>query len=1045
MKVMRSKSLRVLLAAVLAFGLAPSLAYADGDAQEGSTASASSESAPMYASGEGSDPVYVEGEVLVAYDAAYSSSKIASLMDAGELSVVSSLSTSQEIVSSEDDQVIARVELKEGVSVEDAVAKMEQDALVEYAQPNFLYHLVEGQDLVDAPDSASESDSSSAQESFADDAYAASQSDASSKAAEASGEAEGAAAQGAQQAVAGVWAGEQSAALPLATKVNDPYANVATDDTANENQWWLYSVNAFDAWDVSRGNHDVTVAVLDTGINFEHEDLRGNIDFDHAYDAEAGTKLTKSATQGHGTHVAGIIAAEANNGIGFAGASYNANILPVNVFYYDAGYGDWYAKTETLIKAYQYLKGLVNNGTLTDLHVINMSLGGYGTKSSTDVAFEREIGDMNALGVMTVCAGGNGDEYGNPITSPSYPGDYDACVSVVALDSTDTRASWADYNQYKDISAPGVAIWSTWIDGANATQRASGTSMASPLVAGCVALLFAAQPNISVEDAKQALYSSAKDLGTPGWDQYYGWGKVDAAAMLATLRGATIKVDTEELYVTQSAKFSAELYTNQENDPATGTDWTWSVDKPSIATISADGTLTALQPGTVKVKVASTVDPTVTGSQTIVVKPIAIPNGITVTSAEDAVQIGWLAAPAATGYDVYRARGNASAANWEKIATVNAQSGETLCSYADSSVEVRVPYYYYVVPFGTLDGEPVYGNATADVVTIFKTSIMEYAGDTRYSTMEETVNMYTAERTLAGKDIDTVIVASGESFPDALAASGLAGIQEAPIVLTSSAELSESAASALLSVDPSKVIVLGGTAAISDEVVSQIKAQLPSTSVRRVYGETRVDTALKIYDEGKGSWGATAFIAAGDNSKFADSLSVSSYTYATKSPLFLVDSTSPQGLTASALQRLRSGKFDRVVIVGGTASVPQSVERQLTRLGISCERWAGDTRYETSQVIAQNGIAEGVLNVDEIGIATGQRPWDALSAGPLLGMQKNPLLLMDETADGSGLSATQGLLAQERSFIDRLTFFGGTASVPQSVRDAAAVAAGIKK
>lgn len=1036
----RDKVMRAALSVVLVFGLAPSAAFArDGWQDAGAAATEATGAAAETGATQGGSAssstgpdgckTYVEGEVLVAYDDAYSRSKVSSLMEADELGAVSTLAKSQEIISEEGNQVIAKVELNDGVSVEDAIDQMSQDQRVEYAQPNFLYHLVEGADLVDDDISASGATASVAATEAADAAAGTAATDADAAAAE---------------PVADTATVSSTDASPLTTQVNDPYANNPVDNTSEVNQWWLYSVNAFDAWDMSRANNSVTVAILDTGINFEHEDLKNNIDTEHAYDAEEGKHMTESRTDegaGHGTHVAGIVAAEANNGLDFAGVSYNANILPVNVFYYSTDDSKWYAKTETLIKAYQYLKGLVNDGDLTDLHVINMSLGGYSSIDSTDLAFEKEISDMNELGVMTVCAGGNGDDYGNPITQPSYPGDYDECVSVVALQSSDERAAWADYNKYKDISAPGVNIFSTWINSESATKRASGTSMASPLVAGIVALLFAAQPEMSVEDAKTTMYSTAKDLGEAGWDQYYGWGKIDAAAMLSTLRGANIKGGSDEFYVTQSMSLSAELYTNRTDDPAEGTDWTWSVDKPSIATVSDDGVVTALEEGTVKVTVTSTVDPTVKGTKIITIKPIAVPDGITASPVDNKVKVQWLSAPAAAGYDVYRAAGTASADSWEKVGTVKAD-GSNRYEFDDVDVEVSTPYYYHVVPFGTLDGEAVYGTATADVVTMFKTTVMSYAGETRYDTMSQAVGMYAAERTLEGKSIRTVIVTSGTSFPDALAAAGLAGTQSCPIVTTDAAGLPQSSVETLTSINPKRVIVLGGEAAVSANVVDQIKDLVPNVSVRRVEGKTRYETATKIYDEGKGSWGKTAFVASGDNAKFADSLSVSPYLYASKSPLFLVDTYSATGLTASVLQRLKSGGFDRVVIVGGEASVPAAVEKQLSRLGLKCERWAGETRYETSQIIAQHGIEEGVLSSDEVGIATGEKPWDALAAGPLLGMQKNPMVLMDE---GSGLAAAEegGFIADNAKQIYRVTFFGGTASVPQTVRDAATEAAGL--
>ncbi len=1029
MAMITDKLARVGMALVLTVGLMPVMAFAEGadgfevgaggadvDAASGVVAGAGA------GSGSGEHAAYVEGEVLVAYSNEYSQAKVASLMETDRESTVSSLSESQKIISAEGNQVIVKAELKDGVSVEDAVSQMADDQRVAYVQPNYLYHLNDSVAVDEETAASATSDAATTS------AAAASADSATGSAAE---------------AIASATTASADATL-LTTTVNDPYANNPTDSTAETNQWWLYSVNAFEAWDMSRCNNSVTVAILDTGINFEHEDLKNNIDTEHAYDAYAGKHMTESRTEegaGHGTHVAGIVAAEANNGLDFAGASYNANILPINVFYYDSSQSEWYANTETLTEAYQYMKGLMDEGELTDLHVVNMSLGGYGSMDADDYALRTEISAMNERGVMTVCAGGNGDSYGNPRTDKSYPGDYDECVSVVALQSSNVRAAWSDYNSCKDISAPGVNIFSTWINGESATKKASGTSMASPLVAGCVALLFASNPNLSVDDAKGIMYSTAQDLGDSGWDQYYGWGKIDAAAMLQSLRGAEISCDTDEVYVTQQAKFSAKLFTNMDDDPAEGCDWVWSIDKPEVASIAEDGTLTALKEGTVRVTVTSSVDEKVKGSKTITIKPIAMPDGVSAEATDNVVKVSWLSAPAAVGYDVYRAVGAVSSGAWEKIGTVAATDAASY-EFADSNVEVSKPYYYYVAPYGTLDGEAVYGKSSDSVVTMFKTTVMEYAGDTRYDTMASTVDMYAAERALEDSAIRTVIVTSGTSFPDALAASGLAGTQSCPIVTTNANELSEAAAKEIASINPKRILVIGGEAAVSAEVVDEIK-EICSAAVRRVSGNTRYETATKIYDEGRGSWGKTAFVASGSEGKFADSLSASPYLYASNSPLFLVDTNSASGLSASVLQRLRSGDFDRVVIIGGTASVSEVVEKQLTRLGIANERWSGDNRYATSQVVAAHAISEGVLSASEIGVATGAAPWDALVSGPLLGMQGNPLVLMEDSEDGLVAAGDKGIIADSKCVVGRLSFFGGVGALPQTVRDVATSAAGL--
>jgi uncharacterized repeat protein (TIGR02543 family) len=300
----------------------------------------------------------------------------------------------------------------------------------------------------------------------------------------------------------------------LTTSVNDPYVI---------NAWYLDNIGMKDAWDYSRTNGTVKVAVLDTGIDLTHPDLNDNI----VYSWDAYNNAPLAGDLGfHGTHVAGIIAAEANNGIGVAGVSYNAALVAINVFHNDAELG-LVADSATLCGAYDIAMA-------QGVRVVNMSLGGYfgaGGPGYYDLLLEDKIDQAAAQGIVTVCAGGNGDSNGNPITDPIFPGDYDTCISVVPTDSNNVRATYADYNSYKDISAPGVSILSTLpMDYGTYGGYAytGGSSMASPMVAGVVAAMIAADPGLTVDEIKTLLYENATDLGTAGYDAYYGWGKVNA-------------------------------------------------------------------------------------------------------------------------------------------------------------------------------------------------------------------------------------------------------------------------------------------------------------------------------------------------------------------------------------------------------------------------------------------------------------------------------------------------------------------------------------
>ena len=327
--------------------------------------------------------------------------------------------------------------------------------------------------------------------------------------------------------------------------VNDPYAQVE-DASLIGNQYWAHSANLIGAWREAKADHSVTIAVMDSGASLTHEDLSQNLLTELAYDASEAAPLKDTtpegdgAGNGHGTHVAGIAGAVANNGKGIAGASNNASILPIKVTN-AAGT----VSTESVVAAYNYLFNLIDSGTLTNVHVVNLSLGGNGDayddwalhnviKRARNSNYTDADGMKHDYNIATVCAGGN--KTTTSATQPDtymYPSDWEECISVTALETDGTNLPNSQYNLAKDISAPGQNIYSTGKYESNPYITMSGTSMASPIVAGTIALMFSAVPDATVADVCEALYTTA----TPVVDQQYdrttasgSHGAIDARA-----------------------------------------------------------------------------------------------------------------------------------------------------------------------------------------------------------------------------------------------------------------------------------------------------------------------------------------------------------------------------------------------------------------------------------------------------------------------------------------------------------------------------------
>ena len=340
----------------------------------------------------------------------------------------------------------------------------------------------------------------------------------------------------------------RSPSAPVISTVNDPYrSSYGTWGQSYDDMWGLNKLNIEDAWKLSTGSGAI-IAVLDTGVDYNHTDINDNIwtnaaelnglpgvdDDGNGYiDDIRGWDFNNSDNNpiddhGHGTHVAGIIVAEGNNGQGIVGVAYNSKAMSLKVFNSSGG-----MTTPDRIAA--GIRYAVDMGA----RILSCSFGMPLYQAVID-AFKYAYDK----GAIIIAAAGN--DYS---TITQYPAKLDYVVTVGSIGTGNTRSSFSNYGSPLDIVAPGEDILSLRAAGTNAAGsasyfappndpnaqylRLSGTSMATPFVSGLAALMYSQDPDLSFAELIRRLKFSSIDLGTSGWDQYYGWGKIDAFAALS--------------------------------------------------------------------------------------------------------------------------------------------------------------------------------------------------------------------------------------------------------------------------------------------------------------------------------------------------------------------------------------------------------------------------------------------------------------------------------------------------------------------------------
>jgi subtilisin family serine protease len=271
---------------------------------------------------------------------------------------------------------------------------------------------------------------------------------------------------------------------------------------------YLQAVSLPAAWDRTTGSDGLVLAVLDSGVDFNHPDLAGRLL--PGWDFVRGDAVPDDE-HGHGTMVAGVAAARTNNERGVAGVAWKGWILPVKVL--DAGG----SATDANIAA--GITWAVDHGA----DVINISLGGPGASSVLQAAVDY----ATARDAVVVAAAGND---GNSV--PHYPAAARGVIAVGATDSGGRLAYFSNFGDWVDVVAPGVSVMTTVKGPGEQYDRKSGTSFSSPLVAGVILLMRSADPGVTQATVVDRLRRSALDLGLPGFDSFFGSGLVNASAAL---------------------------------------------------------------------------------------------------------------------------------------------------------------------------------------------------------------------------------------------------------------------------------------------------------------------------------------------------------------------------------------------------------------------------------------------------------------------------------------------------------------------------------
>ncbi|QOX63706.1 S8 family serine peptidase [Anoxybacterium hadale] len=447
------------------------------------------------------------------------------------------------------------------------------------------------------------------------------------------------------------------------------------NDAYYSEQWGLTAVNMPKAWDVSKGSNKVFVAVIDSGVERSHLEI-AKADVRAGYDYIYGGSCDWDFFEGHGTNVTGIIGAATNNSTGIAGVNWNVAVIPLAVVDFS---GKIYESV--VIQA-------INDAAAMGCDVINLSIGGPDYSD----AMNRAIQNALSKGCIVVASAGND---GN--SSYSYPASYDGVISVGSVNSDLSRSSFSQYNNAVDVVGPGSNILTTADPKYSYSdyEYVDGTSFSAPHVSGIAALAAARDSTLTPAKMRSLIQTTSKDLGTKGYDNYFGYGLINAGEIMKVISnpptvpaGLTVSVTgSKQCTLKWSAVSGAASYTIYR---ATSAEGSYTKLATATGTSYIDSGVKSGSSYWYKISATNGVGTSAqSGAVSVIIAIPGVPTGLTtsVTSASQCT-VKWSAVAGAVSYDVYRA--TSATGTYTKLATV------TSASYVNSGLTKGSAYWYKV-------------------------------------------------------------------------------------------------------------------------------------------------------------------------------------------------------------------------------------------------------------------------------------------------------------------------------------------------------------
>jgi len=326
-------------------------------------------------------------------------------------------------------------------------------------------------------------------------------------------------------------------------------ASATPDDPNFASQWHLATIQAPSAWNLTKGSASIPIAIIDSGADPNQPDLAPKLIAGWNFLTGTSNTSDTGCNTGHGTAVAGAAGAATNNLIGVAGVGWNNPIMPLVV------------TSASCFAYYSDMASAIDYAADHGVRIINISIEGSSASSTLQTA----VNYAWSKGAVIFAAAGNSSS-----SSPVYPA---ACTNVVAVSATepnDTLASFSNYGSWIDLSAPGDMIMTTQVGGSYGDWW--GTSLASPIAAGVGALALSANPSLTASALVSLLEKNSDDLGATGFDQYFGWGRVNAYKAVVAAQSTISTVDTTPPTVTISAPASSATVAGTLSVQGTATD-----------------------------------------------------------------------------------------------------------------------------------------------------------------------------------------------------------------------------------------------------------------------------------------------------------------------------------------------------------------------------------------------------------------------------------------------------------------------------------------